>query len=43
MKAIFVRFLAILALLVVASTQMMIAQGPIPQPTCVPGDVGCPK
>jgi hypothetical protein len=43
MKATFVRFLALLTLLVAASAPIMIAEGPVPQPNCVPGDVGCPK
>lgn len=42
MKATFVRFLALLVLLV-AAAPIITAEGPVPQPTCVPGDAGCPK
>jgi hypothetical protein len=43
MKSNFVRFLVLVTLLVAASAPIVIAEGPVPQPMCVPGDVGCPK
>jgi hypothetical protein len=43
MKTKMVRLLVLAAMLVAGSGSLLTAEGPVPQPMCVPGDVGCPK
>lgn len=44
MKKTIARFLLLVTLLLTAgATPSLKAQGPVPQPTCYPGEVGCPQ
>jgi hypothetical protein len=44
MKTMIVRFLLLVTLLLTAgASSTLIAEGPVPQPACYPGELGCPK